>query len=94
MIGCHDGVCVGLICRSSVCLRTHPPTPHVHKLQPKLKSEEPAAEDMAKPVKVIKGKSFKKEVVDAKKDVLLEFYAPWWCVPLSLNVRAVHSWID
>jgi hypothetical protein len=29
-------------------------------------------------VKVIKGKSFKKEVMDAKKDVLLEFYAPWW----------------
>jgi thiol-disulfide isomerase/thioredoxin len=48
--------------------------------QPKLKSEEPSAEDLAKPVKVIKGKSFKKEVVDSKKDVLLEFYAPWWYV--------------
>lgn len=35
---------------------------------------------MAKPVKVIKGKTFKKEVMDSKKDVLLEFYAPWWCV--------------
>lgn len=29
-------------------------------------------------LQVIKGKSFQKEVLDAKKDVLLEFYAPWW----------------
>ena len=46
-------------------------------LKAKLKSEEPAPEDMAKPVKVLKGKSFKKEVLDSKKDVLVEFYAPW-----------------
>ena len=63
------------------------PTPHSLALdrplspsflaQPKLKSEEPASDDFAKPVKVIKGKTFKKEVLDSKKDVLVEFYAPW-----------------
>ncbi len=62
---------------------THPPPP----TQAKLKSEEPSAEDLAKPVKVIKGSTFKKEVVDSKKDVLLEFYAPWWCVPCGLCGR-------
>ena len=67
---------------------THPF--HTHPLPPtqaKLKSEEPSAEDLAKPVKVIKGSTFKKEVVDSKKDVLLEFYAPWWCVPCGLCGR-------
>lgn len=46
-------------------------------LKAKLKSEEPAPEDMAGSVKVIKGKSFKAEVLDSDKDVLMEFYAPW-----------------
>ena len=47
-------------------------------VQPYLKSEEPDAQDMIGPVKVIKGKSFEKEVLNSTKDVLLEFYAPWW----------------
>lgn len=47
------------------------------KLTPTLKSEEPAEEDLAEPVKVVKGKSFGDIVVDNDKDVLLEFYAPW-----------------
>ena len=46
-------------------------------LKAKLKSEEPAPEDMAGPVKVIKGKSFQAQVLDSDKDVLIEFYAPW-----------------
>jgi hypothetical protein len=52
-------------------------------LKAKLKSEEPVPEDMEKAVKVIKGKSFQKEVLESDKDVLMEFYAPWcghWCV--------------
>lgn len=76
------GVCIvvdGVSCRAvgpTLYLKRHTSI----QQQPKLKSEEPASEDMAKPVKVIKGKTFKKEVMDSKKDVLLEFYAPWWCV--------------
>lgn len=34
------------------------------KLSPTLKSEEPAEEDLAEPVKVLKGKSFKELVLD------------------------------
>merc|ERR1712070_468718 len=47
------------------------------KLSPDLKSEEPTEEDWAKPVKVLKGKSFKEKVLDSKESVLVEFYAPW-----------------
>jgi len=46
-------------------------------LTPSLKSEEPVPEDMAAPVKVVKGKSFKDVVLENDKDVLVEFYAPW-----------------
>ncbi|KAG5186863.1 protein disulfide isomerase [Tribonema minus] len=46
-------------------------------LKPFLKSEEPVDEDLAAPVKVVKGKSFQSIVVDNDKDVLMEFYAPW-----------------
>eukprot|EP00975_Prorocentrum_lima_P027946 5876132-Prorocentrum_lima.AAC.1 len=44
-------------------------------LTPSLKSEEPVPEDMAAPVKVVKGKSFKDVVLENDKDVLVEFYA-------------------
>eukprot|EP00903_Cladosiphon_okamuranus_P020589 g18900.t1 len=47
------------------------------ELTPTLKSEEPSDEDLAEPVKVIKGKSFSKLVLENEKDVLVEFYAPW-----------------
>ncbi|CAM9820446.1 unnamed protein product, partial [Hapterophycus canaliculatus] len=47
------------------------------ELTPTLKSEEPAEEDMAEPVKVLKGKTFAKHVLESDKDVLVEFYAPW-----------------
>jgi len=47
------------------------------KLTPTLKSEEPEEEDLAEPVKVVKGKSFEDIVMNNKNDVLLEFYAPW-----------------
>jgi len=46
------------------------------KLDPKLKSEE-APTDNNGAVKVIVGKTFKQEVVDSGKDVMVEFYAPW-----------------
>lgn len=46
-------------------------------LTPTLKSEEPTPEDVAQPVKVVKGKSFNDLVLNTKKDVLLEIYAPW-----------------
>lgn len=46
-------------------------------LTPTLKTEEPTPEDVAKPVKVVKGKSFNDLVINTKKDVLLEIYAPW-----------------
>ncbi|KAG5185005.1 protein disulfide isomerase [Tribonema minus] len=46
-------------------------------LKPSLKSEEPADEDLAKPVKVIKGKSFESIVVNSEASVFVEFYAPW-----------------
>jgi len=46
-------------------------------LKPTLKSEEPSAEDTAGSVVVLKGKSFQELVLDNKKDVLVEFYAPW-----------------
>ncbi|CAM9149031.1 unnamed protein product [Ectocarpus fasciculatus] len=47
------------------------------ELVPTLKSEEPADEDLAEPVKVLKGKSFSKLVLENDKDVMVEFYAPW-----------------
>jgi len=46
------------------------------KLDPTLKSEE-APEDSKSPVKVIVGKTFKSEVIESNKDVMIEFYAPW-----------------
>ena len=46
-------------------------------LTPTLKTEEPTPEDVAQPVKVVKGKSFNDLVINTKKDVLLEIYAPW-----------------
>jgi len=48
-----------------------------NKLKPVLKSEEPAPEDKAGDVIILKGKSFNEIVIDNEKDVLVEFYAPW-----------------
>jgi protein disulfide-isomerase A1 len=47
------------------------------KAVPHLKSEEPHADDTTGDVVVVKGKTFKDLVMNTKKDVLLEFYAPW-----------------
>lgn len=46
------------------------------KLSPFLKSESPPAENND-PVKIVVGKTFKEIVLDNRKDVLLEVYAPW-----------------
>ncbi|RHY25784.1 hypothetical protein DYB32_008102 [Aphanomyces invadans] len=46
------------------------------ELKPTLKSAEPY-DDSNEAVKVISGKEFESRVIDNKKDVLLEFYAPW-----------------
>ncbi|MFH4979771.1 hypothetical protein AB6A40_006480 [Gnathostoma spinigerum] len=46
------------------------------KAQSYLKSE-PEPESQAGPVKVIVAKTFKKEIMESGKDVLMEFYAPW-----------------
>jgi len=46
------------------------------KLEPFLRSD-PIPEKNDAPVKVIVGKSFADIVLDSKKNVLLEFYAPW-----------------
>lgn len=46
------------------------------KLSANLKSED-APEDNNGPVKVVVGSTFKAEVVESNKDVLVEFYAPW-----------------
>jgi len=46
------------------------------KLEPKLKSEDPPADNNG-PVKVIVGSTYKQEVVESGKDVMVEFYAPW-----------------
>jgi protein disulfide isomerase len=46
------------------------------KLNPVLKSEEPAAQNDG-PVKVVVGKNYKEMVADSGKDVMVEFYAPW-----------------
>lgn len=42
-----------------------------------LKSEE-IPEKNDEPVKIIVGKSFQNEVINNNKDVLVEFYAPWY----------------
>ena len=47
-------------------------------LLPDLKSEEPAEDDLSEPVKKLVGKTFAKHVLENDKDVLVEFYAPWW----------------
>nr|XP_061810161.1 protein disulfide-isomerase A4-like isoform X1 [Nerophis lumbriciformis] len=46
------------------------------KLQPIIKSQ-PVPKNNKGPVKVVVGKTFEEIVKDAKKDVLVEFYAPW-----------------
>jgi len=46
------------------------------KLSATLKSEEPPADNKGS-VKVIVGSTFKSEVVESGKDVMMEFYAPW-----------------
>jgi protein disulfide-isomerase A1 len=46
------------------------------KVSPNLKSEEEPATNPG-PVKVVVGKTFKKEVTDSGKDVLIQFFAPW-----------------
>ena len=47
------------------------------EIKPTLKSETPAPEDTAQPVKVIKGESFADIVLNNNNDVFVEFYAPW-----------------
>lgn len=46
------------------------------KLKPVIKSQ-PAPKNNKGPVKVVVGKTFDSIVMDPKKDVLIEFYAPW-----------------
>jgi len=46
-------------------------------LKPFLKSEKVAPEDTTGPVVVLKGESFADLVINNKKDVMVEFYAPW-----------------
>lgn len=47
------------------------------EIKPTMKSEEiPETNDG--PVTVVVGKSFNDIVLDKSKDVLIEFYAPWW----------------
>lgn len=46
------------------------------KLKPIVKSQ-PVPKNNKGPVKVVVGKTFDEIVMDTKKDVLIEFYAPW-----------------
>ncbi|KAM8732076.1 protein disulfide-isomerase A4 [Acanthopagrus schlegelii] len=46
------------------------------KLKPIIKSQ-PVPKNNKGPVKVVVGKTFDEIVMDSKKDVLIEFYAPW-----------------
>ncbi|XP_030253455.1 protein disulfide-isomerase A4 [Sparus aurata] len=46
------------------------------KLKPIIKSQ-PVPKNNKGPVKVVVGKTFEEIVMDSKKDVLIEFYAPW-----------------
>nr|XP_006013928.1 PREDICTED: protein disulfide-isomerase A4-like [Latimeria chalumnae] len=46
------------------------------KLKPIVKSQ-PVPKNNKGPVKVVVGKTFEEIVMDPKKDVLIEFYAPW-----------------
>lgn len=45
-------------------------------LKPTLKSADPV-DDSDEAVKILTGKSFNERVIESKKDVLVEFYAPW-----------------
>lgn len=47
------------------------------KIQPTLKSAELPEDWDSKPVKVLVSSNFKDVVMDAEKDVFVEFYAPW-----------------
>lgn len=57
-------------------IKKHVAAYHTGELKPTLKSEEPPS-DNSGPVKVIVGTTFEEIVLDPKKDVFVEFYAPW-----------------
>lgn len=60
------------------CPLSHPPSLAfpTGKLKPVIKSQ-PVPKNNKGPVKVVVGKTFDSIVMDPKKDVLIEFYAPW-----------------
>lgn len=49
---------------------------HSGNIKPQVKSQ-PAPKKNAGPVAVVVGKTFEEIVLDSKKDVLIELYAPW-----------------
>ena len=60
------------------------------KLEPFVKSQ-PVPKKQDGPVRVVVAKTWKEEVLESEKDVLVEFYAPWYVQAIKICLPTQNS---